>query len=75
LYDNKKLQRLQITARTARGDKSVTHEKMHRMLVPAKAEGLFEPFFLHLSTGLRRGEWLGLQGDDMDFILNRIPSQ
>lgn len=47
--------------------KVLTHEEMHRMLVQAKAEGLFELFFLDLSTGLRRGEVLGLQWDDVDF--------
>ena len=47
--------------------KVLTHEEMHRMLVQAKAEGLFELFFLDLSTGLRRGELLGLQWDDIDF--------
>ena len=47
--------------------KVLTHEEIHRMLVQAKAEGLFELFFLDLSTGLRRGEVLGLQWDDVDF--------
>ncbi len=52
--------------------KVLTHEEMHRMLVQAKAEGLFELFFLDLSTGLRRGELLGLQWEDVDFAKKEL---
>lgn len=52
--------------------KVLTHEEMHRMLIQAKAEGLFELFFLDLSTGLRRGELLGLQWEDMDFAKKEL---
>ena len=52
--------------------KVLTHEEMHRMLVQAKAEGMFELFFLDLSTGLRRGELLGLQWEDVNFAKKEL---
>lgn len=45
----------------------LTQEEMQRLLLQAKAEGYFELFLLELSTGLRRGEILGLKWEDLNF--------
>ncbi len=44
----------------------LTREEMQRFLIRAKEEGMYELFLLELTTGLRRGELLGLQWDDLD---------
>ena len=45
----------------------LTREEMQRFLIQAKEEGYFELFFLELATGLRRGEVLALQWNDLNF--------
>ena len=40
---------------------------MQRFLIQAKEERYFELFLLGLATGLRRGEVLALQWDDLNF--------
>ena len=45
----------------------LTREEMQRLLIQAKEEGYYELFLLELATGLRRGETLALQWDDLDF--------
>ena len=44
----------------------LTREEMQRFLIQAKEEGYFELFLLELTTGLRRGELLALQWDDLN---------
>lgn len=44
----------------------LTPEEMQRLLLQAKAEGYFELFVLELGTGMRRGEILGLQWQDLN---------
>ncbi len=44
----------------------LTREEMQRFLIQAKEEGMYELFLLELTTGLRRGELLALQWDDLD---------
>ncbi len=45
----------------------LTREEMQRFLIQAKEEGYYELFLLELATGLRRGEVLALQWDDLNF--------
>jgi hypothetical protein len=47
--------------------KVLTPEEMQRLLIQAKEDGCYELLLLELSTGLRRGEILALQWDDLDF--------
>lgn len=45
----------------------LTREELQRFLIQAKEEDYFELFLLELATGLRRGEVLALQWDDLSF--------
>ena len=45
----------------------LTPEEMQRFLIQAKAEGYYELFLLELATGMRRGEILALQWNDLNF--------
>lgn len=45
----------------------LTREEMQRFLIQAKEEGYHELFLLELTTGLRRGELLALQWEDLNF--------
>ena len=44
----------------------LTREEMQRFIAQAKADGYFELFLLELCTGLRRGEIVALQWDDLN---------
>ena len=44
----------------------LTKEEMQRFMIQAKADGYLELFLLELSTGMRRGELLALQWDDLN---------
>ena len=52
---------------SAKEMQSLTREEMQRFLIQAKEEGYYELFLLELATGLRRGEVLALQWDDLNF--------
>lgn len=41
-------------------------EELQRFLIQAKQEGFYSLFMLDVATGMRRGELLGLQWDDLD---------
>ena len=45
----------------------LTREEMQRFLIQAKEEGYYEFFLLELSTGMRRGEIVALQWNDLNF--------
>lgn len=45
----------------------LTREEMQRLLIQAKENDCYELLLLELSAGLRRGELLALQWDDLDF--------
>ena len=53
----------------------LSREEMQRFLIQAKEEGYFELFLLELATGLRRGEVLALQWDDLDFTTGELRIQ
>lgn len=44
----------------------LTREEMQRFMIQAKADGYFELFLLELCTGMRRGEIVALQWDDLN---------
>ncbi len=46
--------------------KILTREEMQRFIIQAKYDGFLELFILELSTGMRRGEIIGLQWDDLN---------
>ncbi len=45
----------------------LTQEEMQRFLIQAKQDGYYELFLLELGTGMRLGEILALQWDDLNF--------
>ena len=50
----------------------LSQEEMKRLLIQAKQDDCFELLLLDLTTGLRRGELLGLKWEDIDFRSNTL---
>lgn len=50
----------------------LTREEMQRLLIQAKEDGCYELLLLELSAGLRRGELLALQWDDLDLGIGEL---
>lgn len=55
-----------LPPKKAREMQVLTREEIKRLLIQAKAEDYFEVFLLELTTGLRRGELLALQWEDLN---------
>ena len=58
-----------LPPKKAREMQVLDRDELQRFLIQAKAEGYYELFLLDLSTGLRRGELMALQWDDLDLRL------
>ena len=50
----------------------LTHAEIGRFLARAKEEGYYELFLLELSTGMRRGEIVGLKWSDFNAANNSL---
>ena len=64
-----------LPPKSAKEMQVLTREEMQRFLIQAKEEGYFELFLMELATGLRRGEVLALQWDDLDFATGTLRIQ
>ena len=50
----------------------LTQEEMQRFLIQARQDGYYELFLLELGTGMRLGEILALQWDDLNFVTGEL---
>lgn len=50
----------------------LSREELQRFLIQAKYDGYYEVFLLELSTGLRQGELMALQWDDINFTTGEL---
>ena len=57
----------QLPSAKPREMKVLTPEEIQRLLIQAREDGCYELLLLELSTGLRRGELLGLKWSDINF--------
>lgn len=64
-----------IPPKKAREMQVLTHDEMQRFLIQAQYDGYYELFLLELATGLRRGEILGLQKQDLCATTNELHIQ
>lgn len=64
-----------IPPKKAREMQVLTHDEMQRFLIQAQYDGYYELFLLELATGLRRGEILGLQKNDLCKQTNELHIQ
>ena len=53
----------------------LTPDEIQRFLIQARYDGLFELLLVALTTGMRRGEILGLQWDDINFRTGELHIQ
>ena len=56
-----------LPPKKAREMQVLDRDELQRFLIQARVEGYYELFLLELATGLRRGEIIALQWDDLDF--------
>lgn len=52
--------------------KDLSREDMQKVLIQAKEENYYELFLLEFSTGLRLGELMALQWDDVDLVTGEL---
>lgn len=52
--------------------KILSRESMQRLLIQAKEEGYYELFLLEFATGLRLGELMALQWDDLNLVTGEL---